>query len=655
MEFKSKNLWDKSEASKLTTVLEQRVYSSRLIGQDPHLVLHGGGNTSAKGEVTNIFGKKEKALFIKGSGWDLATIEAKGFPAVKLEPLLEARKLNALGDEEMMNFLRNNLFDSKSPDPSVECLLHAYLPHPFIDHTHADAVLTLTNQPNSEATIKKLYGDRVALVPWVMPGFELAKLCAEIYEKNPKVEGMILIKHGIFSFGETAEESYNRMIDLVQVAERAIQEKLRKTVSSPKPSVADQAKWSNQIKKSFLKRGFRPIVLLDDSAEALELCNHSKVSEITQKGPITPDHIIRTKQVPIVATTEDLDKLLADYEKRYEAYFNRCCEIRKVKRTMLDTLPRVIVVPNVGIFCAGATEKDAAIARDIYNQTATVLLDTTHMSSYECLADEDLFDMEYWILEQNKLKLGPKRAALSGKVAVVTGASSGIGASVAKELKNQGATVFNLDLNPGTIGNHLKVNVTDRESVKSAFEEIVRKTGGIDITVVNAGVFPSSAPIENIALEDWNKSINVNLNGAFHTVAETLRWMKQQGTGGDLVFVASKNVPAPGKEAASYSVAKAGQTQLARIAALEGGPYGIRVNMLHPHMIFDTGIWTDEVLQKRAKAYGMTVDQYKTNNLLKTSLNSDDVARAVSALVSGAFGKTTGAQIPIDGGSDRTL
>lgn len=655
MEFKTKDLWNKEEASKAHSVLEQRVYSSRLIGRDAHLVLHGGGNTSAKGEVTNIFGKQEKALFIKGSGWDLATIEAKGFPAVKLEPLLEARKLEALGDEEMMNFLRNNLFDSKAPDPSVECLLHAYLPHRFIDHTHADAVLTLTNQPGSEATIERLYGKRVALVPWIMPGFQLAKACAEIYEKNPHVEGMILIKHGIFSFGDTAEESYKRMIELVQVAERAIQEKPRTMVSVPAPAKAEQAKWANLIRRSFQKRGFRSVVLLDESKEALELSSHPKLSEISQKGPITPDHIIRTKQVPLVATSIDLDKLLTDYEKKYQGYFNRSCEVRKVKRTMLDTFPRVVIVPGVGIYSLGATEKDAKIARDIYNQTASVLLDSTHMSSYECLPDEDLFDMEYWILEQNKLKLGPKRSPLSGKVAVVTGASSGIGAAVLSELTTQGATVFNLDLNPGKAGKHIKVDVTNRESVKNAFEEIVRLTGGVDITVINAGIFPASSPIESISLDDWNKSINVNLNGAFHTVAETLKWMKEQGTGGDLVFVASKNVPAPGKEAAAYSVAKAGQAQLARVAALEGGAFGIRVNMLHPHMIFDTGIWTEEVLQKRAKAYGMTVEQYKTNNLLKTPLDSQDVAKAVFALVSGAFGKTTGAQIPIDGGSDRTL
>lgn len=655
MEFQTKNRWNETEAKKYSTTLEQRVYTSRLLGNDPYLVMHGGGNTSAKGEATNLFGKKEKVLFVKGSGWDLGKIEAPGLPAVRLTPLWELRNLSALGDEEMMSFLRSNLVDSKSPDPSVETLLHAYLPHTFVDHTHADAVLTITNQPNGAELVKKIYGKRVALVRWEMPGFLLAKLCAEIYEKDPSVEGMVLLKHGIFSFGETAKESYDRMIEFVQMAEKFIAESPLKLQNANKKNTAATGQWMQKIRSTLSQAGFRCVVALDDSPTSLELANHKDAKAISQRGPVTPDHVIRTKQFPLVVTSEDLTKQLETYRKNYESYFARCSEKRGVKRQILDTLPRVFIVPEVGIISVGATEKDALIARDIYQHTAQVILNAENIGKYEVLPEEALFDMEYWILEQNKLKLGPKRQMLSGKVAVVTGASSGIGAAIAKEFKSNGATVFNFDLKKGGDVEWVETDVSSHTSMRTAFEKVLLKNGGVDIVVINAGIFPKSATIENISDEDWDKSLRINTTGAFYTISEALRLMKNQGTGGDIVFVASKNVPAPGKEAAAYSVAKAGQAQLARVAALEGGAFGIRVNMLHPHMIFDTAIWTDEVLEKRAKAYNMTVEQYKTNNLLKTALDSKDVALATLALVNGSFGKTTGAQIAVDGGSDRTL
>lgn len=655
MQFITQNRWNETESKKFTSVLDQRVYTSRLLGNDPYLVMHGGGNTSAKGEVTDLFGKKEKVLFIKGSGWDLGKIEAQGLPAVRLTPLLELRNLKELGDEEMMNFLRSNLVDSKSPDPSVETLLHAYLPHAFVDHTHADSVLTITNQPNGEELVKQIYGKRVALVPWEMPGFKLAKLCAEIYEKNPSVEGMILLKHGIFSFGSTAKESYDRMIEFVQMAEKFISSKSTKPFAAHKTDGTHSAYCMQKIRSALLKAGFPNVLALDDSPSSIEFANHKDVKTLSQRGPITPDHIIRTKQFPLFLANDDIANQIAGFRKNYETYFARCCEKRGVKRQMLDTFPRVFIVPQVGIITAGATEKDALIAKDIYQHTAQVILNSEVVGKYEALPEEELFDMEYWILEQNKLKLGPKRQALSGKVAVVTGATSGIGAAIAKELKDNGASVFNLDLKQGKDCPWIETDISQRSSVRAAFEKVVLQRGGIDIVVINAGIFPKSATIENITDEDWNKSLQINTSGAFYTISESMRLLKEQGKGGDIVFVASKNVPAPGKEAAAYSVAKAGQAQLARVAALEGGAFGIRVNMLHPHMIFDTAIWTDEVLEKRAKAYNMTVDQYKTNNLLKTALDSKDVARATLALVNGSFGKTTGAQIAVDGGSDRTL
>lgn len=661
------NRWKESEISKNPSALSLRVYTSRLLGQDPSLVLHGGGNTSVKDRVKNLFGEEEDVLYIKGSGWDLATIESAGFPAVRMKPLMRLRELNALGDVEMMNELRAQLINTQAPDPSVETLLHAYLPHRFVDHTHANAVLTLTNQPDGEKRIRELYGSRMGIVPYIMPGFLLAKACAEVYESNPKVQGLILLKHGIFSFGDTAKESYDLMLEFVQRAEEWVAGRKTHGVNSKKQAPSSTAKESVtlKIRQELLRRGFPCVLAVDSSEPSLALVNHDRVDEITQRGPVTPDHVIRTKRLPVVIReAEKIPALLDRYATEYTAYFERNSALRGVTRQKLDVFPRVFLVPDFGVVTVGGTQKEANIALDIYRHTAQVLLAAEQIGTYEALPEADIFDVEYWVLEQAKLKLGPKKLPLSGKVAIVTGGSSGIGAAIVEMYLEQGATVHIWDLKENELPKPGKgsggvyfssVDVTNRERVSSATKKAVQLSGGIDILVVNAGIFPSSHSIEEITGREWDSSLQVNLSGAFHTVAEVLPWMKNQGTGGDIVFIASKNVPAPGKQAAAYSVAKAGQTQLARVLALEAGAYGIRVNMLHPHLIFDTGIWSPEVLDKRAKSYGMSVEEYKRNNLLKTELCRKDVAKAAFALVSGYFSKTTGAQIPLDGGSERTL
>jgi rhamnose utilization protein RhaD (predicted bifunctional aldolase and dehydrogenase)/NAD(P)-dependent dehydrogenase (short-subunit alcohol dehydrogenase family) len=621
-----------------------------------HLVLHGGGNTSVKAQVKNILGEKEDVIFIKGSGWDLSTIEEKGFPAVRMNHLLKLRSLEELGDVEMMNELRTHLMDSKSPDPSVETLLHAFLPHRFIDHTHSDAILTLTNQPNGEELIKKVFGEEVGIVPYVMPGFLLAKLCIEVYEKNPKVKGLILLKHGIFTFGETAQESYDQMISLVKKADTYISANLKKTVAKTTDKLPSEtvAFWMQSLRKELLAKNF-PCVLNFEHSE--------KTLSYVARGPLTPDHVIRTKRLPLILNQEDVLKkdsnilasLITEYSKEYEHYFARCCEQRSTQKIMLDPLPRVVLLKGYGFITIGATEKDAKIAADIFRHTLSVIANTEQMDQFEALPEIDIFDVEYWVLEQAKLKIGSKKLPLTSKVALITGGSSGIGLAIAKELSAQGAKVFNLDLQDCKQFPTQLVDVSNHSQMRSAVTSIVEKVGGIDILVVNAGILPKTNLIENTPEADWQKSMNVNVNGSFNTVAATLPWMKMQKNGGDIIFIATKNVPAPGKEVSSYSAAKACQTQLARVCALENGAHGIRVNILHPHLIFDTGIWTDEIIAERARAGSMTVEQYKKNNLLKTDLSSADVARATFGLVSGLFGKTTGAQIPVDGGSDRTL
>jgi rhamnulose-1-phosphate aldolase/alcohol dehydrogenase len=679
-----KNLWNETEYSQISDLLDQRVYSSRLLGQDADLVMHGGGNTSVKGEVTDLLGRKKKVLYVKGSGWDLASIERPGYPAVTLEPLLELRELSTLGDPEMVNVLRTLLIDCQSPDPSVETLLHAFLPHRFIDHTHADAILTLTNQPDGEQKIRDLYGSRVGIVPYVMPGFQLAKLCTEVFERDPKVEGLVLLNHGIFTFGDSAKQSYDRMVQLVKEAEEWIVSRTAPPAALPPvPKSPYKMLWAQMIRKQLLQRKFRPLVECDDSDEIIRFLEMPDAQQSCGRGPLTPDHVIRTKQLPLFVPAADslssdpaaidqlLSRLLDEYRRNYTAYFTKNCEEKRVERQMLDPLPRVFLVPRVGLFTVGASTKEAKIAMDIYQHTLRVIKNGNEIGAYEALGDGDLFDVEYWVLEQAKLKLGPKKMPLSGKIAVITGAASGIGLAIAREFLLQGANVHVLDIQDEKFSQVTKVlqplaksgnkfychktNVAQRNDMSRTIGEIIALNGGIDIVVANAGIFPASQLIETIDDKDWARSLDVNLNGAFYLISESLRWLRIQGHGGDVVVIGTKNVPAPGKEAAAYSVAKAAETQLARVAALEAGAYGVRVNMLHPHLIFDTALWSESLIAERAKAYAMSAEQYKTNNLLKTELSSHDVAKACFALVGGYFNKTTGAQIPVDGGSDRTL
>jgi len=665
------NNWNESDASKFTSPLALRAYSSRLLGSDERLVLHGGGNTSIKDQIKDVFGEKINALFIKGSGHNLGTIGEDGFSPMRLDALLKLKKINALSDKQMLNYARTNLLDYTAPDPSVEWLLHAFLPHKVVDHTHADAVLTLTNRPDSESTISELYGNKIAVVPYIMPGFSLAKTTFDIFTKNPDIEGMVLLRHGIFTFGDTIKESYDRMIQFVQQAEEYVLSKTKVKIStSVTCSQINKANWMQAVRKELLARELDAVLTADSSSEALFFVGQPNAEKLSQIGPLTVDHVTRTKSLPLFAKEiTDLPPAFDKYIESYKDYFEKYCLEKHIERKMLDPLPRVFVVPGVGIISAGETFKAANIAKDIYHQTLQAIIRAEEMGGYEPASEDHMFDVEYWELQQNKLKLSPKKAPLTGKTAVVTGGASGIGLAITREYLEQGACVSVLDINEKAFtklleeltpkqGNSvifLKTDVSDRKAVAQSLIETISTFGGIDILIVNAGIFPNSALLEDIEERDWQRSLDVNLTGSLHVVAESIKWMKKQEHGGDIVFVASKNVLAPGPKAGAYSIAKAAQTQLARLAALEAGGAGIRVNMLHPHLIFDTGIWTDEVIASRAKAYNMTPEEYKTNNLLKTGLCSKDVAKAAFALSAGYFSKTTGAQIPVDGGSNRTL
>lgn len=651
------NRWQDAAAPAPTDLLAQRVYSSRLLGADPTLVLHGGGNTSVKGHWRDIFGEEVPVLYVKGSGSDLGTIVGKDFSPVRMEALLKLAKLETLSDTEMVRELRSALMDPAAPNPSVEAILHAIIPHRFVDHTHADAIVTITNTADGEARIREIYGDELVVLPYVMPGFILARQCAEAFPRlaTEKTKGVVLLNHGIFSFGDTAKEAYERMIELVGRAEDYL--KRMNAWSLPATPVASSPAdlfALAQLRHDIGKVAGFPMVLRNCRDEAaLAFCRRPDLATVSQQGPATPDHVIRTKRLPLVGRDA------AAYGEAYRAYFSRN---DNGELTMLDPAPRVVLDPELGLVCAGRSAKDAGIAEDIYRHTMEIIQRAEALGGWRALGEGPLFELEYWELEQAKLKKAGPPKPFSGEVALVTGAASGIGKACVESLLARGAAVVACDINPavetqysrddylGVVG-----DISSPAAVKAAVEAAAARFGGLDMLILNAGIFPGGRKIAEMADEEWRRVMSINLDSNLALLRQAHPFLKLAPRHGRVAIIGSKNVPAPGPGAAAYSASKAALTQLARVAALEWGGDGIRVNLLHPDAVFDTGIWTEAVLTQRAAHYGLTVDQYKRKNLLRTEVTSRDVAELAAEMCGPLFAKTTGAQVPIDGGNDRVI
>lgn len=655
-----KNLWDAAEASTCKSDLELRVYSSRLLGRDNALVLHGGGNTSVKLRERNVAGEEEEILYVKGSGWDLETIEAKGFAPVRMAHLLKLAQLEALSDPRMVNELATNVTRVGAPAPSVETILHAIIPHKFVDHTHADALLAITNTEDGEARIREIYGDDVVIVPYVMPGFELANVCARKFKAEAKAStiGIVLLKHGLFSFGATAEESYGRMISLVERAEDYLKEHRawEFPISPIGPMGPMRVQLATLRQKIAQSAGFPVVLSTDSDPRSRAFARANNVSEISQRGPATPDHILRTKRLPMLG--RDVDS----YASSYGEYFARNSPRAKEAKTMLDPAPRIVLDPEFGLATVGRSAKEAAIARDLYSHTMDVIARAEALGGYRALLEEELFEFEYWDLEQAKLRRAGAPPVFAGEIALVTGAASGIGKACVEALLKRGAAVVGLDINPKVAGIAarpaylgLQCDITSEEAVGAALEAGVRAFGGMDIVILNAGIFPAGTPIESLASSEWRRVFDINVDANLMLMRECYPLLKLAPRSGRVVVIGSKNVAAPGPGAGAYSASKAALTQLARVAALEWGRDGIRVNILHPNAVFDTGIWTDEVLKERASSYHLSVEEYKRNNVLKTEVGSEAVAELAVAVCGPAFEKTTGAQIPVDGGNERVI
>ena len=651
-----------------------RTYTTRLLGSDPRMVLHGGGNTSVKTTVKDMLGEDVEVICIKGSGWDMGVIEPAGLPAVRLAPLRKLRKLDKLSDEDMVNFQRINLLDSASPNPSVETLLHAFLPHKFVDHVHSTAVLALTDQPDNKALVHEVYGDRVAYVPYTIPGFALAKSVADVFDKNPKVEGLVLLQHGIFTVGETAEQAYSRMIEFVTMAEERLTRQ-RKTLVPAKlpakiaslPEIAPILRGAVAIDKNALAgTAKRQILDFRTNETILNYVNGAEVARYSQVGVVTPDHTIRTKNWPVVVPAPEAGKLeewavdvhaaVDAFVARYNRYFADNNAKSAVKKTALDPLPRVILVPGVGMFGIGASAKDAAIAADIAENAVQVITDAEAIGEYRSISEFDMFEVEYWSLEQAKLGKSNEKS-LARQVAVITGGGSGIGAATAKAIAKEGAEIAILDRDEaaakavakkiGATALGIACDVTDPASVKAAFDQVVSKFGGVDIVVSNAGA-AWQGTIGKVDDETLRKSFELNFWAHQSVAQNATRIMQAQGTFGCLLFNTSKQAVNPGKDFGPYGLPKAATLFLVKQYALDHGKDGIRANAVNADRI-RTGLLTDDMVAARSKARGLSENDYMSGNLLKREVTAEDVANAFVYLATAT--KTTAAIITVDGGN----
>lgn len=660
-----RNQWNDADAPGDDDVLGQCAYGSRLLGSQPSLVLHGGGNTSVKSTSVDVLGVAVDVLYVKGSGWDLASIEPAGFAPLRLDRMRALIGARELRDTQMMNEFRCALTDAGAPDPSVESLVHAYLPHAAVQHSHADVIVTLTNLADGSARVREVFGDSVVVVPYVMPGFDLVRAVDKAWSASAHAGtvGMVLLGHGLVTFGATTREAYGRHIELITIAEdylgaRAALPAHDAASGSGAPPLDDVglAELAALRAEISAAAGKPMIVTRHRDHRVAAFVARGDLGDITQRGPATPDHIIRTKQKPLVGT--DVGRYIAEYRD----YFERNAARSRDPLTMVDPAPRVVLDARLGMLTVGRRARDADICDDIYRHTMDVVERGELLGGYRALPEADLFDVEYWDLEQAKLRRGGTPPPFAGQVALVTGAASGIGRACAAALLRAGACVVGLDLSadittafdgPEWLG--VPADVTDADAMARALRLGVERFGGLDTVVVSAGIFPESETIAGLHMDQWRRAMAVNVDAAAALLQATHPLLAQAPAGGSVVLIASKNVPAPGPGAAAYSASKAALTQLGRVAALEWASDGIRVNMVHPDAVFDTGLWTQELLAQRAAKYALSVEDYKRRNLLRAEVSSATVADVVLALCGPTFGRTTGAQVPVDGGNDRVI
>ena len=675
--------WNDADAAALSGV-DLLVYASRLVGAETSLVVWGGGNTSIKVSERDHRGRDISVLRVKGSGSDLKSIQTKDFPGVRMDDIRALLERQDMGDEEMVAYLAHALQEPGGPRPSIETLLHGFVEAAAVVHTHADAIVSLTNNDRAADVLAGVYGKDVIALDYRRPGFKISREVAEAIAANAQARALLLSKHGTICWGATVREAYEATVELITRAEDAIAERRRgrRVFGGPRvPVLEPAARRAAALDvaprlRGRLARARRVIMAFDDTAAVTEFVCSAAAPALSQVGPATPDHTIYTRRLPCFVALDDagdpaavtaaIDRALERFVADYTAYVDGH---RPAGLELTDPLPRVVLVPGLGMFTAGRDARTAGIVNDIYHHTIDVIGNAAGFGRYVSLSARDAFDVEYWPLELYKLTLAPPDKELARRIALVTGGGSGIGRAVAHRLAAEGAHVAVTDVDaasaarvadeigqavgPGrAVG--LALDVTREASVREAFEETILRWGGLDVLVSNAGIAHSS-PVDRMALADWERSFAVNATGHFLVAREAMRVLIRQGIGGALVFVATKNVMSPGKDFAAYSAAKAAEAQLAKVLALEGAPHGIRSNIVNPDAIFqDSRLWSEEIRRERAAAQGIAVEQledfYRKRNLLGARIVPEDVAQAVLFLVSNRSAKTTGCTLTVDGG-----
>jgi rhamnulose-1-phosphate aldolase/alcohol dehydrogenase len=675
--------WNDAEAAALDGV-DLLVYASRLIGAESSLVVWGGGNTSVKVVERDHRGHAIPVLRVKGSGSDLKSIQRKDFPGVRMDDIRLLLERQDMSDEEMVAYLAHVLQEPGGVRPSIETLLHGFVDTYAVVHTHADAIVSLTNNDRAADVLAGVYGKDVLALEYRRPGFKISREVADAIAANPQARALLLAKHGTITWGATVREAYEATIELITRAEEAIAERRRgrRAFGGPRVPVSEPAERRARALdllprlRGSLSRERRAIVRYDDTPAVLEFVSSADTATVSQVGPATPDHTIYTKRLPCfvpldqpgdpAATWTTVQRALETFTREYTAYVDAH---RGPGVELLDPRPRVVLVPGLGMFTAGRDARTAGIVDDIYHHTIDVIGNASAFGRYVSLSAKDAFDVEYWPLELYKLTLAPPERELARRIALVTGGGSGIGRAVAQRLAAEGAHVAIGDVDADsarrvadevvkTVGAGralgLAMDVTSEASVRAAFEETVLTWGGLDVLVSNAGI-AHSAPVDRMALADWERSFAVNATGHFLVAREAMRVLIRQGIGGALVFVATKNVMSPGKDFAAYSAAKAAEAQLGKVLALEGAPHGIRSNIVNPDAVFqDSKLWSEDIRRERAAAQGIPVEQledfYRKRNLLGARILPEDVAEAVLFLAADRSAKTTGCTLTVDGG-----
>ncbi len=658
-----KSLVNKLKKLGVIKELAERIYTSRLLGLNKDLVLHGGGNTSVKSKARDIDGEIHDIMYIKGSGSDLSTIEAKDFPAVKLKPLHKLTEKKFVTDEEMVSYTRKNLIDDNSPNPSVETLVHAVIQEKFIDHTHSNAILEITNRKNGYRLCQNIFGKEILVVPYVMPGFILAKKVNQLYKKNPNIKGIILFKHGIFTFGGSAQESYNRMIRYVSKAEKYLKsEKSKKLKKIKSIKLIHTSENIAPIIRGIVSRKNNYVLNFRTSLSILNIINVKSSKKFLSLGVVTPDHVLRIKPkilvinidscVDIQGVTKTIEIEIDQYKKNYTKYFNKYNK-SKYKNSMLDPVPQIIAIQNLGIFSIGRTLSNAMINGDIAEMAIKTIGNIERKTSFSSISMKDIFDVEYWSLEQAKLK--KESLPLSGKVTVITGGTGSIGMATANKFKLMGSEVILLDINKDKILHQDLVNkfrtffcdVRDRTKIKKVFKDICLDYGGIDCVISNAGnAFEHE--IATLSDKDFKKSFETNFFAHQIIASESVLLMKKQNLGGVLLFNISKQAVNPGKNFGAYGMPKSALLSLCKQYALEYGHIGIRSNGVNADKV-ESGLLTKTMIKRRSIARGVSVDNYLKGNILKKRILPEDVANAFYHLAISS--KTTASIFTVDGGN----